>query len=132
MPGTSKSTNVPTARKTSKTNKRGTSSTSEVPRQSEYQKCSAWTVVETPLFTEEQTLLKQGHLPAGKKTEAIIDSIRKDPRRGIGHPKPLGKERKFRGQWSRRITGKHRLTYRIDDGKKEVVLLKCRGHYDDT
>jgi len=35
------------------------------------------------------------------------------------------------GQWSRRISQKHRLIYMIDNEKVIVLLLSAYGHYDD-
>jgi toxin YoeB len=58
----------------------------------------------------------------------LID-MQEHPTTGIGHPEPLGADRK--GQWSRRITQKHRLVYEIDDGSIKVLVLSAYGHYDD-
>ncbi|MDR3133041.1 MAG: type II toxin-antitoxin system YoeB family toxin [Prevotellaceae bacterium] len=37
----------------------------------------------------------------------------------------------YAGCWSRRITRKDRLVYRIDDDKVIVLILTAKGHYDD-
>ena len=35
------------------------------------------------------------------------------------------------GQWSRRISKKHRLVYEIHDTEVVVLVLTAYGHYDD-
>lgn len=59
----------------------------------------------------------------------LIKDIKRDPFRGLGKPEPLKHD--LRGWWSRRITGEHRLVYRLqgkDDGQ-QVVIAQCRYHY---
>ena len=53
--------------------------------------------------------------------------MKNHPKTGTGKPKPLSGDRA--GQWSRRITDKHRLIYEIHD--HEVVVLAAYGHHDD-
>lgn len=48
---------------------------------------------------------------------------------GTGHPKPLGSNRV--GEWSRKITDKHRLIYTIDNEQIIVLVISAYGHYDD-
>lgn len=64
-----------------------------------------------------------------KKIDALFDELEQHPTTGTGHPKPLGNERE--GQWSRRITQKHRLVYKIEEGQGIVLVLSAYGHYDD-
>jgi toxin YoeB len=59
----------------------------------------------------------------------LIKDIKRDPLRGLGKPEPLKHD--LRGWWSRRITGEHRLVYRLqgkDDGQ-QLVIAQCRYHY---
>ena len=59
----------------------------------------------------------------------LIKDIKRDPFRGIGKPEHLKHD--LRGWWSRRITGEHRLVYRLqgkDDGQ-QLVIAQCRYHY---
>ena len=59
----------------------------------------------------------------------LIKDIKRDPFRGLGKPEPLKHD--VRGWWSRRITGEHRLVYRLqgkDDGQ-QLVIAQCRYHY---
>jgi toxin YoeB len=59
----------------------------------------------------------------------LIDAIEHNPFRGLGKPEPL--KNNWAGWWSRRITGEHRLVYRVV-GKGEAQVLEiaqCRFHY---
>lgn len=59
----------------------------------------------------------------------LVVELREHPATGTGRPKPLGGDRA--GQWSRRITRKHRLIYKINEKEIIVLLLSAWGHYDD-
>ena len=63
------------------------------------------------------------------KIERLVEDILEHPFTGIGKPEPLRYE--WSGYWSRRITGEHRLVYRVsgkgDDQRVEIV--QCRYHY---
>ena len=61
-----------------------------------------------------------------KRINDILKSISREPFSGIGKPEPL--KHKYRGLWSRRIDGEHRLIYRVKDN--EIHIVKCRFHYD--
>jgi toxin YoeB len=63
---------------------------------------------------------------AKKKIKALLVDIVAHPFSGIGKPEHL---LKFANCWSRRIIGKHRLVYMVDNGL--IKLLRCRDHYDD-
>jgi len=66
------------------------------------------------------------------KIKDLLKEIRKTPFKGLGKPEPL--KFNLKGYWSRRITGDHRLVYKVD-GKKGVdqkcYILQCRFHYDN-
>lgn len=66
------------------------------------------------------------------KIKELIKSIKQNPFKGIGKPEPL--KHGLKGFWSRRITGEHRLVYKVS-GKRSVdqkcTILQCRFHYDD-
>ncbi|PJG54144.1 Txe/YoeB family addiction module toxin [Bradyrhizobium forestalis] len=59
----------------------------------------------------------------------LIRDIKRDPFRGLGKPEPLKHD--LRGWWSRRITGEHRLVYRLQgkDDAQQLVIAQCRYHY---
>ena len=63
------------------------------------------------------------------KIEKLLTELAIHPYTGTGHPKPLGGNRT--GQWSRRITQKHRLIYEIHEDVVTVLILSAYGHYDD-
>ena len=60
---------------------------------------------------------------------ALIKDIKRDPFRGLGKPEPL--KHALQGWWSRRITGEHRLVYRVTGrgGDLQVEIAQCRYHY---
>ena len=62
----------------------------------------------------------------------LIKSIRQDPFRGLGKPEPLKYD--LKGYWSRRITGEHRIVYKVSGTKgvdQKCIIIQCRFHYDD-
>ena len=61
-----------------------------------------------------------------KRINVLIKDISRNPFSGIGKPEPL--KHKYRGYWSRRINGEHRLIYQIKDD--EIRIIKYRFHYD--
>jgi len=66
------------------------------------------------------------------KIKDLIKSIQQDPFRGIGKPEPLKYD--LKGYWSRRITGEHRIVYKVSGTKgvdQKCFIIQCRFHYDD-
>jgi toxin YoeB len=70
---------------------------------------------------------------ADPKVKAVIDrliaDIKRNHFRGLGKPEPLKYD--LKGWWSRRITGEHRLVYRVSGKGKDQTLeiAQCRYHY---
>ena len=64
-----------------------------------------------------------------ERLNALIEECLRDPFRGTGRPEPL--RRNLTGWWSRRITGEHRLVYRVrGSGEGQALeVLSCRYHY---
>ncbi|AEE95398.1 Txe/YoeB family addiction module toxin [Mahella australiensis] len=62
-----------------------------------------------------------------KKINDIIKDIERNGYNGIGKPEALRHE--LAGYWSRRITDKDRLIYKIEDAT--IYILSCKGHYND-
>jgi toxin YoeB len=62
-----------------------------------------------------------------KKISDLIKDIDRNGNEGIGHPEPLSGN--YAEYWSRHITDKHRLIYKVSD--TEIEVLKMREHYDD-
>ncbi|MBF0305392.1 MAG: Txe/YoeB family addiction module toxin [Alphaproteobacteria bacterium] len=65
-----------------------------------------------------------------KKINRIIKDTKRDPFNGLGKPEPL--KEYLKGWWSRRITGEHRLVYRISGSGVDQVLeiAQCRYRYN--
>jgi len=78
---------------------------------------------------KDLTALKKSEPQSFKKVTKLIDELVEHPTTGTGKPEPLSGNRAE--QWSRRISGKHRLIYMIDNEKVVVLLLSAYGHYDD-
>ena len=62
-----------------------------------------------------------------KKIKRLIDECIKNPFEGTGKPEALKYD--FKGYWSRRITGEHRLIYKVTDDM--VTITHCKNHYAD-
>lgn len=60
-----------------------------------------------------------------KRINKLIDSILRDPFKGIGDPEPL--KANLSGFWSRRIDHQNRLVYGVF--AESIVILQCRYHY---
>ncbi len=73
--------------------------------------------------------LKKSEPLAYKKAMQLVQELAEHPTTGTGHPKPLGGDRI--DQWSRRISQKHRLVYKIQQEVVTVLVLTAYGHYDD-
>ena len=73
--------------------------------------------------------LKRNEPAAFKKAVKLLNELIDHPKTGTGHPEPL--KGKPEGRWSRQITKKHRLVYRIIDETVVVLILTAYGHYND-
>lgn len=62
-----------------------------------------------------------------KKIGELINAIDETPNSGIGKPEALQKD--WKGFWSRKITKKDRLVYRVQGNVIEIA--SCKFHYDD-
>jgi toxin YoeB len=60
-----------------------------------------------------------------KRINQLIKDIMRNPFSGIGEPEPL--RHNWTGYWSRRIDREHRIVYKYEDEKMQIV--KCRFHY---
>jgi len=65
-----------------------------------------------------------------EKVNGLLKDIRRSPFRGLGKPEPL--RGVLAGWWSRRITGEHRLVYRVAGAgtDQRIEIVACRYHYD--
>ena len=62
-----------------------------------------------------------------KRINDLIKDIDRNGNTGMGKPEPLRHE--LSGYWSRRITEKERLIYKIEND--EIYIIGCKGHYDN-
>jgi toxin YoeB len=61
-----------------------------------------------------------------KRINELLKDISRNPHSGLGKPEPL--KFKYKGFWSRRIDGEHRLIYKYNEN--EILIVKCRFHND--
>jgi toxin YoeB len=63
------------------------------------------------------------------KINELIKEIKRTPFKGKGKPEPL--KGNLAGYWSRRISGEHRLVYRVQGAGDDQVLriVQVRFHY---
>ena len=84
-------------------------------------------------FTENALLgmakLKKSEPQRYKKLESLIEELKVHPTTGTGKPEQL--KGTSEPTWSRRISEKHRLVYKIEEEKVVVFVLSAYGHYDD-
>lgn len=78
---------------------------------------------------EDLAKLKADEPKSFQKAVKLLNELALHPRIGTGKPEPLSGDRA--GQWSRRITKKHRLIYEIHDTEVIVLVLTAYGHYGD-
>ena len=90
---------------------------------------TAYNVIVTEEAQHDLKNLLHSEQSAYKKALKLIAELFEHPRTGTGKPEPLSGNRA--GQWSRRISKKHRLVYEIRDMEVVVLVLTAYGHYGD-
>ncbi|MBR6167094.1 MAG: Txe/YoeB family addiction module toxin [Paludibacteraceae bacterium] len=78
---------------------------------------------------EDLRKLKKNEPAAFQKALKLLNELADHPKTGTGHPEPL--KGTPEGRWSRQITKKHRLVYRIYEQEVYVDVLTAYGHYED-
>lgn len=86
-------------------------------------------VVISPEAAKDMLRLAHSEPNAFAKVNRFIEELKLHPKTGTGHPEPL--RGKPEGRWSRQITKKHRLVYRIFETEVYVDVLSAYGHYND-
>jgi len=86
-------------------------------------------IIVSPTAERGIQALKRSEPQAYKKVMQLLLELREHPTTGTGKPEPLKGNRS--GQWSRRISQKHRLVYKIQEEIVTVLVLSAYGHYDD-
>lgn len=63
------------------------------------------------------------------KINELIKEVSRDPFKGKGKPEPL--KGNLAGYWSRRISGEHRLVYRVSGtgSNQTMTVIQVRFHY---
>ena len=87
---------------------------------------SCWTYSFTTRALEEYQYFAKTNPAIVRRINQLIMDMMLEPKKGLGKPEQL--KGNLTGCWSRRITGEHRLVYRIQE--TEVEILSCRFHYD--
>lgn len=64
-----------------------------------------------------------------EKINHLIKEIKREPFKGTGKPEAL--KGNLAGYWSRRITGEHRIVYRVSGVKPNqfLTIIQARFHY---
>lgn len=88
-----------------------------------------YSITFAPSAKEELEKLKKNEPSSFKKAVKLLQEIALHPTTGTGHPEPL--KGKPDNRWSRHISKKHRLVYRVFEAEVYVFVLSSYGHYDD-
>lgn len=72
--------------------------------------------------------LKKSEKQAYAKLLILLDELMEHPTVGTGKPEML--KFGYSGFYSRRITQKHRLIYRVDKESISVLIVSAVGHYN--
>lgn len=85
----------------------------------------AWTVQ----AWEDYQYWRQADEKVFRAINDLINDAKMTPFQGLGKPEPLKYD--LKGWWSRRITGEHRLVYRLSGKGKDqkLEIAQCRYHY---
>lgn len=88
-----------------------------------------YNIVYSPDAERDLAKLKKDEPASFRKAVRLLDEIVMHPKTGTGHPEPL--KGKPENRWSRQITKKHRIVYRILETEILVEVLSSYGHYND-
>lgn len=88
-----------------------------------------YTVEFTSTALLDVDLLQQSDPSAYSKFLSLLKELQVHPTWGTGHPEQLKGD--FAGHWSRRLSKKHRLIYRVYESEVVVLVISARGHYND-
>jgi toxin YoeB len=80
-------------------------------------------------FSDIEKHKKSGDKKLLVKIDKLFNELRKHPTTGTGKPEQL--KHYDTSTWSRRISGKHRLIYRIEEKKVVVLIFSLWGHYNE-
>ena len=83
----------------------------------------------TDRVIKQISIIKKSDVVVYSKLHKLFVELMEHPRTGTGKPEIM--KYNFEGYFSRRITRKHRLVYKIDDERIMVEIIRVSGHYDD-
>lgn len=83
----------------------------------------------TDLAQKDIAALKKSEPKTFKKLEKLLAELIEHPETGTGKPELLCGDKV--GLWSRRITKKHRLVYKVFEKEITILVLSACRHYDD-
>lgn len=72
---------------------------------------------------------KSGQMQVLRKIAKLLEELQEHPTFGTGKPERL--RGNLNGFWSREITKKDRLIYKIEDSEVIVFVISLKGHYGD-
>jgi len=78
---------------------------------------------------EDLTKLKKSEKTTFKKVVKLLEELQEHPTTGTSKPEQL--KHYAEPTWSRRISDKHRLIYRIREEVVVVLVISAYGHYED-
>ncbi len=88
-----------------------------------------YTLILSDRAKEDIAKLKRNDTNSFKKISKLLLELTQHPREGTGQVEVL---KHFNEEtYSRRISQKHRLVYRVYDNIVEVLILSAYGHYND-
>ena len=88
-----------------------------------------YNLIFSPQSIADLERLKKSEPKTFKKAAIILQELSEHPTTGTGKPEKLIGDRA--GQWSRRLSRKHRLVYEIEGNTIQVFILSAYGHYSD-
>ncbi|MBM6499568.1 MAG: Txe/YoeB family addiction module toxin [Flavobacterium sp.] len=86
-------------------------------------------IIEPSAELEIKFHLKSGNKAVIKKLEKIFVELEETPYSGIGNPEALKHD--LSGYWSRRLSQKDRLIYRVEENIVTIFIIAALGHYSD-
>jgi toxin YoeB len=86
-------------------------------------------VISTGARKELQAHYRSGNQRIIKKIEQIFLELSVTPYSGTGVPEAL--KYHLSGYWSRRLSKRDRLVYRVIEDTVQVLIVSAVGHYDD-
>ncbi len=85
-------------------------------------------------FEEDIDFFRRHNKKLFEKVKTLVIDILEHPAIGLGKPERLRYAEFGATLYSRRIDKKNRLVYKVESvnsGDSDIVLLHCKGHYED-